>query len=131
MTSKGELETSVMAVLWDSAKPLTVRQVLTELSKSRDLAYTTVMTVMDRLTRKGLLSRQAQGRAYVYAPVASQAAHTADLLERVLHSSDDRSAALVSFVERITAEDAAALRSALAGLDEVPPHQGRGRAQRT
>lgn len=65
----GELEQVVMAVLWRSRVPLQVRDVQEALrEQDRDLAYTTVMTVMDRLAKKGALERQLEGRAWQYRP---------------------------------------------------------------
>lgn len=64
----GPLEAEVMAVVWRSKKPLSVRDVLTRLNEGRTspLAYTTVMTVMGRLADKEILRRRLQGRGYVY-----------------------------------------------------------------
>lgn len=65
----GELEQVVMAVLWRSRVPLQVRDVQDALrEQDRDLAYTTVMTVMDRLAKKGALERELEGRAWRYRP---------------------------------------------------------------
>lgn len=65
----GELEQQIMAVLWRSRKPLLVRDVQEALQgQGRDLAYTTVMTVMDRLAKKDALERQLAGRAWSYRP---------------------------------------------------------------
>ena len=64
MNRLGELERAIMEVLWESPDPMTVRQVggcLTD----RDLAHTTVMTVLDRLAKKGFVRRQRAGRASV------------------------------------------------------------------
>ena len=52
MAGLGELEREVMARLWDAGEPLTVRQVHERLDPARGLAYTTVMTVLDRLAKK-------------------------------------------------------------------------------
>ena len=51
----GELEQAVMDHLWSSPEPQTVRQVHEPLSTHRDLAYTTVMTVLQRLAKKNLV----------------------------------------------------------------------------
>jgi len=59
----GELE--VLKVLWDSG-PATVRQVMTQLAGERRRAYTSVMSLMNVMTDKGLLRREPQGRAFVY-----------------------------------------------------------------
>ena len=56
MKRLGELERAIMDVLWESAEPLTVRQVGARLT-DRDLAHTTVMTVLDRLAKKGFAKR--------------------------------------------------------------------------
>ncbi|MGW7595755.1 BlaI/MecI/CopY family transcriptional regulator [Streptomyces asiaticus] len=73
----GALESAVMRVCWEAQAPVTVRAVLDRLNEGRErpLAYTTVMTVMTRLTEKGLLARAIQGRGYAYtAAVADEAA---------------------------------------------------------
>ena len=65
----GELEQLIMLVLWRSRTPLLVRDVQEALKgRDRDLAYTTVMTVMDRLAKKGALDRELDGRAWRYRP---------------------------------------------------------------
>ena len=65
----GPLEAEVMQVVWQSQGPLAVRDVLELLNHRRRpaLAYTTVMTVMSRLERKGVLSREVDGRGYRYS----------------------------------------------------------------
>ncbi len=88
-----------MGVLWRAATPLAVRDVVDELNVRRDapLAYTTVMTVMTRLTSKKVLSRSRPGRRYVYAPLAADSAEIA--VRSVLDQFGD--AALARFVERV------------------------------
>ena len=61
----GELE--VLKVLWDRG-PSTVRDVMDVLNESRPRAYTSVMSLLNVMTDKGLLVREAQGRAFVYRP---------------------------------------------------------------
>ena len=60
-----ELELECMEVLWD-AGDLTVRGVREHLLLRRPLAYTTVLTVLDRLARKGAVTRRKSGRAHLY-----------------------------------------------------------------
>lgn len=64
----GKLENEVMKIIWQSELPLSVRDVMTFLQKKRTIAYTTVMTVMGRLTEKGVLSRKLYGSSYLYEP---------------------------------------------------------------
>lgn len=71
------------------------------------------MTVMDKLHTKGLLKRKPVGRAYVYEPVASKEAYTAELMRDSLAASGNQAATLVHFLERLTPEEASALEAAL------------------
>ncbi|SDY80805.1 Predicted transcriptional regulator [Modestobacter sp. DSM 44400] len=109
----GELEATVMQVLWQRGAPATVREVLEELAASRSLAYTTVMTVMDNLHRKGALSRQMEGRAWRYSPIRTRAEHSAGLLQAVLGAAGDRDEVLMHFVADLDAETVASLRVAV------------------
>jgi|SRR5690348_9257972 len=97
----------------------TVRDVHETLARERDIAYTTVMTVLDRMARKGLVEQERNGRAYQYRPVASREALTAELMRETLAelSRADRRTALVAFVGDATEEERSALREALAALE--------------
>jgi predicted transcriptional regulator len=65
-----------MQAVWSAAEPVPVRRVLDELNahRSQPLAYTTVMTVMNRLLAKGALARHGQRRRYLYQATATDAA---------------------------------------------------------
>jgi len=120
LTRLGELERAVMDHLWAAGEPLTVRQVHEALSAERDLAYTTVMTVLQRLARKNLVSQIRDDRAHQYVPVHGPDELIAGLMVDALDQaagSVDRQAALVHFVERVGADEAEALRRALAELE--------------
>lgn len=106
-----------MQRLWDWDRPVAVRDVLEDLQKSRAIAYTTVMTVLDNLHNKGFVRREKDGRAYLYAATLTREAHTARLLEQVLSESPDRGAALLHFVGHMSEDEVADLRSALASID--------------
>ena len=133
----GELEQAVMADLWelDDEQWATVRQVHESLA-DRALAYTTVMTVMDRLARKEYVEQRREGRAYRYRPRVSRAGLTAELMRETLTDMDaaERGSALVSFVADAGPDDIAALRRALDDWPERrcrradPPRAGRARA---
>lgn len=107
-----------MQRLWDADGPVSVRDVLEDLNRERQLAYTTVMTVMDHLHDKGLVTRSKQGRAYLYAPTMTREAHTAGLLGDVLSATTDRSAALLHFVGQLDESEVAELRAALNATEE-------------
>lgn len=119
MRGLGQLEATVMAFVWTAEAPVTVRDVVESLQRDRAIAYTTVMTVMDNLHSKGLLGRERVGRAYVYRATRAREQYEAELMEEVLASSSDRSATLLHFVEQISTEELAELRSLIAGLDET------------
>lgn len=112
MARLGQLERRVMDVLWGAmGSPLTVREVAEELP---DHAYTTVLTVLDRLRRKQLVRRSEDGRAHRYEAVASHGAYTAELMHEALGTAPDREAVLVRFAETVSPAEASLLRAALA-----------------
>ena len=104
-----------MEVVWDLG-PATARQVADRLAP-RGLAYTTWLTVLSRLEKKGLLERDASGRAHVYRAVASREDHIALLMQTALGQAADREAALQHFARTVTPAEAEALRRALEGLE--------------
>jgi predicted transcriptional regulator len=71
------LELACLKALW-ALKEGNVRAVQQIVAQSRPLAYTTIMTVLDRLVRKGKLTRRKVGRSFVYSPAA-----TRDTMRRV------------------------------------------------
>ena len=118
MNRLGELERAIMDVLWESPAPMTVRQVGSRLTE-RDLAHTTVMTVLDRLAKKGFVRRQRAGRAWLYRPAESREAYVAELMLTALDQTGDRQAALTRFARSVTDAEARALRAALTALDSA------------
>lgn len=114
VTRLGDLERAVMQAVWEAPDPLTGRQVAALLA-SRGLAYTTVLTVLTRLEKKGLLARDARARAHTYSAVASRADHVSELLQQALGQADDRQAALQHFARSMSPDEAEALRRALDG----------------
>ena len=120
LTGLGDLERAVMDHLWGAEQPQTVRQVHESLAVHRELAYTTVITVLQRLARKNLVIQIRADRAHQYAPTNGRDELVAGLMVDALaqaSDSGDRQAALVHFVERVGADEADALRRALADLE--------------
>lgn len=99
------LENAVMVMLWREAGPLTPRQVKSRLDESHPVAYTTAMTVLMRLWKKGMLRRYRVGRAYAYAPAISQPRHAAQRMEGILAGVNDRAVTLGRFVEKLSPSD--------------------------
>jgi predicted transcriptional regulator len=106
----GELERAIMEVVWSAAAPVSVREVLVQLPGR---AYTTVMTVLDRLARKGVVTRELVGKAWLYTATLSREEFVAQLMLGVLSQADSRDAALIHFARSVTPDEANALRAAL------------------
>lgn len=113
MRGLGELEAAVMNVLWDATEPIKVRDVLERLDTGKQLAYTTVMTVLDNLHRKGWVEREMHGRAYAYEAAFARDEASARALREVLDASGDPSAVLMRFVASVSDEETELLRTAL------------------
>ena len=105
MTSLTPVELSMMKSLW-RRRAATVRDVQTDLLPDRKLAYTTVMTVLDRLFRKGVVRRSKESRAHVYEPVFSE--------------SELRSEAVALLLEDYFGGSSHALREFLDGAAPAP-----------
>jgi len=112
-----------MDVLWESPDPLTVRQVSGKLTE-RDLAHTTVMTVLDRLAKKGFARLERDGRAWRYRAAATREAYVTELMLNALEQTGDRQAALARFARSVSETEAAALRRALEALGQGPSRDG-------
>lgn len=136
--SLGDLEQAIMEVLWSDEGDLglTVREVLDGLT-GRDLAYTTVMTVLSRLEAKGVTTRERDGRAWRYRPAATRESLTAKAMRSPLHdlSDEDRQAAILHFLAEASSDDLEAVRAAMAEVeakgDRPRRRRGRGTADST
>ena len=104
MRGFGELESVIMHLVWDHDTPVTVREVLGELRQERAIAYTTVMSTMDNLHRKGWLDRVKDGKAYRYTATASREEYSAGLMREALAGGGDTEAVLSHFVAQMGGE---------------------------
>ncbi|MPZ51364.1 MAG: BlaI/MecI/CopY family transcriptional regulator [Acidimicrobiia bacterium] len=109
----GELEARAMEALWDGGGWSTPREVLELLEGERDLAYTTVMTILVRLWQKDLLERRKDGRAYAYHPLQTREEWTAQRMSELLGIATNRAKALVHFVSEMETADRDQLRRLL------------------
>ncbi len=107
----GALESAVLEQIWSESDGLTPRDVLNRIDG--DLAYTTVMTIMNRLWKKGLLDRAKEGRAFRYRPLRSESEVIAARMSQALSVAQDRKASLSRFVEELDPDDEALLRALL------------------
>lgn len=120
MANLGELERSVMELLWSTDTALTANHLRDALAlgdeEGRAVATTTVLTVLSRLERKGFVSRDRGVRPHRYRALLSREEHTAELMREVLDQSSDRDAALARFVGTVSEGEAATLRRLLDDL---------------
>ena len=128
--SLGTLERDVMAVCWEQSD-ICVREVCARLTSS--VAYTTVMTTMDRLFKKGLLSRRKLGRAFVYSPTVTydelQGAVATELVQSLLNRDGTEPLPMLSFlVDAVSDQDRSLLdelerlvRQKRRQIDREPP----------
>lgn len=102
----GDLEAEVMECVWERG-PMSVKEVHQCLQERREIAYTTVMTVMSRLASKGLLASRPEGRAYIYRATQDRELYCAgvvkDFLGEMLADKDKQ--VLTHFVESVTEGD--------------------------
>jgi len=109
----GDLEAVIMDRVWQRGEPVTVRDLFDELSGERAIAYTTVMSTMDNLHRKGWLDRVREGKAYRYTATASREEYSARLMREALADGGDAEVVLSHFVAQIGNGESQALRSVL------------------
>lgn len=112
MARLGELEHAIMDVLWAAFEPLTAREVRDGLT-DRELAATTILTVLSRLEGKGLVVRDRSSRAHRYRPTDGRDVHVAALMRQALDTAPDADAALARFANAVSPSEAAALAEAL------------------
>ncbi|POH57426.1 BlaI/MecI/CopY family transcriptional regulator [Arthrobacter glacialis] len=123
MATLGDLERAVMDLLWEHQEAITaniLRDLLSQrpsgddgATESRPLAVTTVLTVLSRLEKKGLVERERASRPHRYRAVTSRADHTAELMLEVLGSATDREAVLARFIGTVSDGEAETLRKLL------------------
>jgi predicted transcriptional regulator len=109
-TRLGPLEIRVLDALWARACACSVRDLHPDFPA---IAYTTLMTTLDRLHRKGVLSREKQGRAFVYAPLTTrdgfQAARAGGTLASMLADPAGAVPLLSFFIDAVSSQDEALL----------------------
>ena len=112
-----------MDLMWKQDEPLAVRDVVRKLHAK--LAYTTLMTTLDRLFKKGLLARQKEGNAFVYWPAMSRDDYHRRIVEETVAGLIEKSAGpvLSAFVDVAVSID----EDNLARLEGVLARHRRGK----
>ena len=111
----GSLEREVLSRLWAAETALTPAEVAAGIVSPP--TYTTVMTVLTRLWRKSLVTREPRGRAFAYTPLITEGEYAAAQMRASLEAASNREAALSHFVGTLTKSEERALRRAIAELD--------------
>lgn len=111
--NRGELESQIMNILWDSAEPLTAKEVQSRFTVQVP-AITTLITVLDRLRTKGTVNRASTGgRSHIFSAARSRVDDIAESMASALSTAPDQSAALLLFAGTLSDDDRIMLRRAL------------------
>jgi predicted transcriptional regulator len=109
----GSLEAALLEIMWTSSEPLKPGEVLEQLDIEPEVTYSTVLTILRRLWKKGLITRERAGKAYRYMPVLTREEQVAETMAAALAAASDPSAALGHFVTHLSAEDIGLLQKLL------------------
>ena len=127
----GQLEAGVMGIVWDSAEPLCVDEVRRGLldQKGKDAAYTTIMTTLDRLYKKGFLGRERRGKAYYYKARVSRTELGSNVTKQVIDGllTTFAEPAISYFVEALGDTDPEKLDSLAALIERKRAEQAKGK----
>jgi BlaI family penicillinase repressor len=81
-----ELEMQVLGILWNNG-PSSVRQVLESMTDGKKRAYTTVLTILQVMEKKGLLTHTSKGNAHIYKPAASRDKIVKPIINRLVDNA--------------------------------------------
>ncbi|MEY8014059.1 BlaI/MecI/CopY family transcriptional regulator [Mycobacterium servetii] len=117
----GELEAVVMDRVWNRAEVVTVRDIFDDLARDRQTAYTTVMSTMDNLHRKGWLQRERAGKAFRYWPTMTREEHSATLMRDAFAAGGDSDLVLAHFLEQMDEGESLRVRDFLRRIIDDRP----------
>lgn len=80
----GELENEIMQFIWDRNDSVTAKTVHENISLKRNIALTTVFTILDRLTEKGILKKEKSGKFILYRPVLTRQQYVEEVTKKTL-----------------------------------------------
>ncbi|MGW0163080.1 BlaI/MecI/CopY family transcriptional regulator [Mycobacterium sp. NPDC003323] len=101
----GILENAVMDRVWQASSGVTVREVFDELARSRQIAYTTVLSTLDNLHRKGWVRRERERKAFRYWPTMTREQRSATVMRTALEAGGNPDVVLAFFVEQMSADE--------------------------
>lgn len=109
----GSLESAVLEVMWSAEQPLKPGHVLERLAIDPPVTYSTVLTILRRLWKKGLVSRERDGKAYRYTPVRTREEEIGLAMATTFSAASDAALALGHFVSQLSAAETIALQKLL------------------
>lgn len=109
----GDLESAVMDHVWGYGEEVTVREIFDDMAAERDIPYTTVMSTMDNLHRKGWLERRRVGKAYSYWAAMTREERSAQLMRDAFQHGGDVDVVLSYFLRQMNDDESERLRAAL------------------
>lgn len=114
LRQQGELESLVLEALWDADEPMTSNEVLESISHEGALALTTVLTVLSRLTDKGLVERvPASSRGFLFSATSTREEFAANQLLEILENSENAALTLSHFAAGLSKKSLTALKKSL------------------
>ncbi|MBS4031097.1 MAG: BlaI/MecI/CopY family transcriptional regulator [Clostridiales bacterium] len=113
----GNLESDIMDIIWRVECEVCVRDVFEELASRREIAYTTVMTIMGRLTDKNLLKKRKEGNTSYFVPAMTREEFAENVVVNVVDSllEDFADATMAHFIARVGNKD----RETIAKLEKL------------
>lgn len=113
--SRGELESQLLRRLWDSPTGLTAREIVRSFGGKENVpSMSTVLTVLDRLAKKGSVRRTAGPEGYVFEAALPESAYRAQAMSAALLASADRAGVLTHFAGTLESGEVDLLRQILA-----------------
>ncbi len=117
----GSLESEVMEAVWQKGGEVSVRDVLDALTTNRNFAYTTIMTIMNRLADKQILNKRKEGNAFLFVPVLSRDEFTSQIVGGLIDDllEDFSETTLSHFINRVSKKDRTVLEKLEQALMEA------------
>ena len=113
-------EYEIIQILWNGTSSLSVSQVLKVLRSKKSVAYTTVMTLLDKMARKGSLERVKRGKAYYYRPRVRRSGVLSFLVQEFADQYfDGEEEKLATFVQRLNSPPHDRLEEARNGSSQI------------
>lgn len=127
----GSLESEIMEVVWRKGEEVCVRDVLDEIATRREIAYTTVMTIMGRLAEKKLLDKRKQGQAFYFRPAMTREEFTGRVVGGVLDDllADFGETAVAHFIDRVRHRDRDTIEKLEQILSELKEQDSDGKSK--